>query len=371
MRTWRRLQRHLSDHTPMQQSLIGVEPKSSSPQRPPTCGGQLLSLLWRKEVPLKFRRPVTTVCEVLLPVVLCGLILLSRLAPDMQVKVGNLTYVQPDFEQAAESLGPVSFGEAQFAARARADDITDVLASRNDSNLTGVPNAIFPLEIYLLYAREQGIAPFDGTFLAVAPSTPAVYQLLNDSIPWFNTSVGEYDRPKGSSKALRIRYYDDGDALVAAALKGSSIWCGLIFDGVPPAANWSFTLRLNHSLVPPTTRTLDKFTPALSIKYTKYYASGFLSLQTAISNQIVRRAVNASASSLFPGSLIPNFPGPDGLGNFIYAAPYPTTAYANNRFLDHAGTLVGLVIVLSFIIPLATMLRALVLEKESKLREGT
>ena len=183
---------------------------------------------------------------------LCGLILLSRLAPDMQVKVGNLTYVQPDFEQAALSLGPVSFSEAQFAARARADDITDVLASRNDSNLTGVPNAIFPLEIYLLYAREQGIAPFDGTFLAVAPSTPAVYQLLNDSIPWFNTSVGEYDRPKGSSKALRIRYYDDGDALVAAALKGSSIWCGLIFDGVPPAANWSFTLRLNHSLVPPT-----------------------------------------------------------------------------------------------------------------------
>ena len=112
-------------------------------------------------------------------------------------------------------------------------------------------------------------------------------------------------------------------------------------------------------------------TAQLSIKYTKYYASGFLSLQTAISNQIVRRAVNASASSLFPGSLIPNFPGPDGLGNFIYAAPYPTTAYANNRFLDHAGPLVGLVIVLSFIIPLATMLRALVLEKESKLREGT
>lgn len=50
----------------------------------------------------------------------------------------------------------------------------------------------------------------------------------------------------------------------------------------------------------------------------------------------------------------------DGLGAFVYAAPYPTTAYASNRFLDHAGPLVGLVIVLSFLVPLATMLRALV-----------
>ena len=78
-------------------------------------------------------------------------------------------------------------------------------------------------------------------------------------------------------------------------------------------------------------------------------------MQTAISDALLRRQLGDEAAEL---------------GAFVYGAPYPTVSYAANRFLDHAGPLVGLVIVLSFLIPLATMLRALVAEKETKLRES-
>ena len=164
-----------------------------------------------------------------------------------------------------------------------------------------------------------------------------------------------------------MRYYDDDDALESAAIAGASVWCGLLFEGVPPASNWSFTLRYNHSRVPKTARTYDKFTPGLSTKFVKYYSSGFLSLQTALSDAILRERLGTNASdpaAAGDAGLGAAAASSDaGLGAFVYAAPFPTAAYANNRFLDHAGPLVGLVIVLSFLIPLATMLRALVLEK--------
>jgi ATP-binding cassette subfamily A (ABC1) protein 3 len=161
--------------------------------------------------------------------------------------------------------------------------------------------------------------------------------------------------------------------------------CAAIFEGGWGAANWSFSLRYNHSEVPLTKRNIDKFTPGLSTKFAMYYSSGFLSLQTAISDAIVRALMHPFSRLLCapPPSPCLTMPardccpqirhelgGADDLGLFVYASPFPVPEYSNNRFLDHAGPLVGLVIVLSFLIPLATMLRALVLEKESKLREG-
>ena len=44
-------------------------------------------------------------------------------------------------------------------------------------------------------------------------------------------------------------------------------------------------------------------------------------------------------------------------------------AYTHAIFYDFAGSLIGLTCVFSLIIPLSTMLRALVLEREDQLRE--
>jgi len=110
--------------------------------------------------------------------------------------------VQSTAVEAAETLSPVAFGEALAASHGRADDIETMLARLNNSNLTGVPNAIWPLYLYLNYAQKAGLAPFDGTFLAVSPDTPAVRSLLNDSIRWPDgVEVGEFDRPTTHTKS--------------------------------------------------------------------------------------------------------------------------------------------------------------------------
>ena len=47
---------------------------------------QVRTLVVRKELLLKRRRAICTTCELALPIILCGLVLLYRLAPDMQVR---------------------------------------------------------------------------------------------------------------------------------------------------------------------------------------------------------------------------------------------------------------------------------------------
>jgi hypothetical protein len=58
-----------------------------------------------------------------------------------------------------------------------------------------------------------------------------------------------------------------------------------------------------------------------------------------------------------------------GAASRRYGAPLLIEAYKHNTFFDFAGNLIGMLVIFSFLIPLSTMLRALVLEKESKLRE--
>ena len=140
----------------MQQSLLGYDPKA----RGATASQQVVTLLRRKELPLKCRRPITTICEVALPVILCGLVLLSKLARNEQIEVGNTTFVQDSFALAAETLGPGAFFKALSESTAgRGGDIQTVLANDANGTNTSVPNAIWPLTLYLTYAATAGVAP--------------------------------------------------------------------------------------------------------------------------------------------------------------------------------------------------------------------
>ena len=49
--------------------------------------------------------------------------------------------------------------------------------------------------------------------------------------------------------------------------------------------------------------------------------------------------------------------------------PFPTAAYDTSLFYALVGPLIGQIVTLAFLIPVALMLRALVLEKEERLRE--
>ena len=102
----------------------------------------------------------------------------------------------------------------------------------------------------------------------------------------------------------------------------------------------------------PTTRSkYNRYASGLSTHFLRYYSSGFLSLQLAVDDQILRAAG-----------------GEAGLPS-AYAFPFPIAAYAHNPFFDFAGNLVGLVVCFSFLVPVSSLLKTLVLERELKLRE--
>ncbi len=169
--------------------------------RAKTATGQVCALLRRKELTLKRRRPITTICEILLPVGLCSLVLLSKLAASTQTEMGNTTYTQSSYAGAVETLGPQSWLEASFAAHAQADDVSLILSHFNVSKLA--VNAIPPLALFLLYASETGAAPFDGSFLAVAPDTAEVRQLLALQF-WAVMHHPQFQRAESTWRGLRL-----------------------------------------------------------------------------------------------------------------------------------------------------------------------
>ena len=164
-----------------------------------------------------------------------------------------------------------------------------------------------------------------------------------------------------ANRTLTLTYYNSSESADTEAKHGRHMWAAISFDDGSsgpwtPGSNWSYTLSFNSSAITSTKMLEDKFAAGLSHKFVTYYASGFLSLQTALDEQIM---------------IEEDVPGTNhGLGFFSYGMPFPVPAYAHNTFLDHAGSLVGLVVVLSFLVPVSTMLRSLVLEKETKLRES-
>ena len=164
-------------------------------------------------------------------------------------------------------------------------------------------------------------------------------------------------------------YYASEAALEGAISEGGAqTWAAIVFepDGLGANGTYDYTLRFNESAlsVPSTGSLLENFPrnryEGLPGQWAGYFCSGFLSLQLALDDHILRLHKTAP----------PPPPGTFAAQPLPYAVPYPVEAFTHNTIFEHIGNLIGLVIVFSFIIPVSTMLRALVLEKESKLREN-
>eukprot|EP00966_Prymnesium_polylepis_P314233 7261617-Prymnesium_polylepis.1 len=148
----------------MQDELVEGERRPSS-----TCS-QLGTLLRRKELLLKRTRPITTLCELVLPAMLCALLILG-------VSVST-TETSPDTEYAPKSLSDAigSLGPQSFLPLFVSNFVSGALAQSDLPPPTGIP----PLGLYLGYAHYAGmlptgklVAPFDGTYLAVTATDPA------------------------------------------------------------------------------------------------------------------------------------------------------------------------------------------------------
>ena len=366
----------------------GKGSSSAPPVRPRVSALQQLgTLLLRKELLLKARRPVTTLLEVIFPVGLCAILIIGA-------------YKSQTYHVPATGFAPQNSSDA--IGTLLPEVMAPVLLSNLNTGPTAdglpdipIPGAVPPLGLFLFYinyfalcTHVKDLQPADGSILAVSPDTAEVRALIEvavndtdmkqalrdiDARPPIKDRVMEDLRgscAKHHNKTLLpdnladilapvpTAFFEDGEALRHHAYENGNVWAGIVFESVGDDGNWSYTLSFNVSAVPKTgsfngeTILFDKFNSGLSNYFFQYYASGFLSLQTALNTAIY----NAS------GANVTAVPWP-------YGVPYPIAAYTHNLFFNYAGNLIGLVLVFSFLIPLSTMLRALVLEKESRLRE--
>ena len=118
-----------------------------------------------------------------------------------------------------------------------------------------------------------------------------------------------------------------------------------------------YRVSMNLSSVVDTTQIRQRFSGGLGGQpYRAYYVSGFLSLQTAISEYYLTQILGATSTDL-----------PESTS----AAPMGYAQYKNSTFLTIAGNLCPLVLVLAFLYSVSQLAKRIVEEKEARLREGT
>ena len=354
-----------------------------------SCYSQWAVLLRRKELLLKGKQWKSTLCEIVLPALLCMLVLIGANASTIDT-FPNTEYAPANMTAALSAIGPAGF-LTFLSQQAGSAIVPSGMPGMPTSTFT--PTAIPPLSLFLGYsyisqqlANVQGFPvdfpPFDGTYLAVTPNTSAVRDLVDDVLnkpvePWMlnprgviggqiaqllallsftqpQLNLSVFPEPATLRAYYEVRYFKDEGAIEAAARSQEPIWAALAFAEPLPKNGTgvlSYNLRFNASAVPRQQSPYDRFPNGLSELYWPYYSTGFLSLQSALNQHTLSQHTTNQTAPLAVG------------------VPFPVPAYVHNTFFNFAGNLIGLVVVFSFLIPISTMLRALVLEKESKLRE--
>ena len=343
---------------------------------PTSCCGQTCVLIRRKDGLLKTSRCCASICEIMLPVCMCALLILGSASSDVE-EYPNLLYAPQNMTDALATVSPLGFGK-----------LITSHGVRQDRTLPGeIPGFVPSLPLWLSYSyvlrSYRPVPPYDGTFLAVTPDTPEVRQIVSTILdaPASTDKLTQMvlASPRCRSElatamvgaglcssattcdtsslltqarpAVDVRYFATQEAIEELAKEESPIWAALVIGPLPThgVGNWIYTIRSNYTSPRFARRKYDRFPDGLSTLGFHYYQDGFLTLQQAINAYILER--NSLASPL------------------AYGIPLPIPAYSHNTFFDFAGNLIGLVVVFSYLVPLSTMLRTLVLEKEMRLKE--
>jgi len=115
--------------------------------------------------------------------------------------------------------------------------------------------------------------------------------------------------------------------------------------------DYRFKIRLNYTTIPNTNEIVNYVSIGLNPGYQQYYLSGFLTLQRTVNEFIFsRNQCNEDLSS-------------------VWSMPMPTAAYSQNPFFLQVGFLLGLTMVMAFLYPTSRLVKTLVEEKETRMRE--
>jgi hypothetical protein len=161
----------------MSDDTAALEPGSL---RPPTRSGQLATLFWRKEVKLKMRRPLTTLCELLLPALLCSVGIMGARLSDVTHNPEK-TFEPADLAAAQATVNPFHvLQQLGIGAAAR------FAPTGSNFKGSGMPGGVPDLSLWLLTSHfassltggVQRLPPYDGTHLAIVPDIPAVRAVM-------------------------------------------------------------------------------------------------------------------------------------------------------------------------------------------------
>ncbi|KAJ9522628.1 hypothetical protein QJQ45_019708, partial [Haematococcus lacustris] len=271
------------------------------------------------------------------------------------------------------------------------------------------PQPVFTLDEYLLVSKalkaaialqpevDQVLMSFKRDFgwnwlgnlvrtgaLAFTPDTPqASHPCRHHPTPlWPHPLV----RQLAASLAERHVYFKDvflgvlpREQLEAMAADGYNFWAVVDFaSGPEPGGSADYSIRMALLETPETYIPINKFSHGTSRRYKMYFVSGFFSIESAINNYILGHEPSMEGSLVVPQLLRWNLthntppvlmPNMESQPYSIWSCAFPKAQYDFNAFYAAAGPMLGLLMCLSLVFPLAMLIRGMVEEKESKLRE--
>ena len=143
-------------------------------------------------------------------------------------------------------------------------------------------------------------------------------------------------------------------------------------------------IRMRFTTVPRTQVPYDRWSP-ISVEYLKYYTSGFLTLQSAIDEALLRMRADAArdaaaaeeeaaAETIFSSSSSSSEPifssssSSERSDAFdpptLWGVPFPRSETRRSTFYESLGPLLGLMTCLSALYPVGMLVKGLVQEKD-------
>jgi len=187
--------------------------------------------------------------------------------------------------------------------------------------------------------------------------------VTEEFVEYLNATTSSFDGITDSttnSSSLLVRTHsNEGDALefVMDHLEERA-WAVIHFDKTE-VEDFQFTIRMNYTTLPNTSRVSNYVAKGLDPDYRRYYLSGYMTLQHVLSSFALIHAGNDAGNDNC---------NPLDSGD-VWSIPMPTPFYSQNAFYVAAGFLLGLAIAMGFLYPTSRLVKSIVEEKESRMKE--
>jgi hypothetical protein len=347
---------------------------------------QLLALL-RKNLLLKRRAWLQTLCELVAPLLLTSLIVIG-----FNLSISSTTSTPPtvfvnrtiDLEtifattNSNSSSSPVSTNQLMWTLL-------------NYSGPMPVPSFdTFVSTSHALHAqllRENRLARInrfsltDSRFhilanlglLSFAPDTPRVRALVSIFNRTHRTFASTFDKvypDEQSAVDFALRDFTQDEGFDSRDPYRRRSWAVLVFNTLDYERGViDYTIRQNYSVIPSTTQKTKRFLRGYDNTFQKYMLSGYLTLQLSVEDAMVQ-AINDEGLFARNFSRVSSSLSPvrSAFGSLVTAA-MPVQFTETNPFYGTSGPFVGLVLCMALLYPASRLIKSLVEDKESRRRE--